>query len=87
MSSRNYHDADGNLLPYMLDDLIERLQAIRVEHGNLITWTEVTVAGYDDNETYSGPLSDVGVVQKGRVRHGRSYWQDNDSPVVLFYHF
>lgn len=69
------HDAEGNLKPFMLSELIATAQTALKEHGDMIVWAEVEVLGRDDTERYSKPVSYPPVVVDSEAgKEGYTSW-------------
>ncbi len=66
------HDKDGNLLPFMLSDLIRIAQEQLEEHGDMPVGLETCVPGYEFNEEHSLPVSGPPIV--GEPRWMKDYW-------------
>ena len=65
-------DAEGNLKPLMLSDLVRIAQAALATHGDMPVGVETCEAGYEFNENHSMPVSDAPTVSAPRWI--KSYW-------------
>lgn len=74
MAAHESHDADGNLLPLMLSELIAHAQRSIAEHGDMPLWVTTQVLGYDDTVTHESPVAYDPDVVDGAI--SRNYWRD-----------
>ena len=78
-------DENGNLLPFMLSDLVTISQAALAKYGDMPVWVRASYLGYDDTIVTTAPVSEPPVVNNTNLSwlYGYQTWSEK-YPILSF---